>query len=149
MGSRIDIYSLYELPSDSALLLRVERRDSSNVNEDDYQASINEAYELRDRLLSHATVALDLPAGFVGKLIGEFQDIPVGELLYETPDGGKVGVWVAPTRFGHPWVIMGTAPDEESFWEEVRTESDLDSLEASRPARFYEVYFFSDHVFER
>jgi hypothetical protein len=31
------------------------------------------------------------------------------------PGGVDVEIWVALTRFGAPWVVLGTAEDEEVF----------------------------------
>ncbi|MGB7343521.1 MAG: hypothetical protein WBD20_04875 [Pirellulaceae bacterium] len=146
MGSRLHIFSLYKHSSQAALLLRVERRESSNADEADCSSAIEEAYDCRERLLAHTTSALNLDTNIAPELVGEYQNFPVGDLLYEAPDGAAFDIWVAPTRYGHPWVILGTATDEQSFWAEVADDSDLESFGATPPAQKMTVQFFTERV---
>ena len=146
MGSRLYIYSLYKHVSHTVLLLRVERRESTNTDEADSDTAITDAYSCRDRLLSHSIAALNLDPSVSPELIGEFQDFPVGDLLYETPDCFELDIWVAPTRFGHPWVILGTAADERTFWAEIADDADLASMNATPPAQKMTVHFFTERL---
>ena len=44
-------------------------------------------------------------------------------------------------RHGAPWVVMGTAADEDAFWREVGADEDLSSLHPIRPAVRRRAFF--------
>ena len=146
MGSRLYIYSLYKHVSDTVLLLRVERGEFTNTNEADSDSAIADAYSCRERLLGHSIAALNLDPNVSPELIGEFQDFPVGDLLHESPDFTELDIWVAPTRFGPPWVILGTAADDRVFWAEVADDADLESIGATPPAQKMTVHYFTERL---
>ena len=67
-----------------------------------------------------------------------------GEALSEDGGGGEVDVWVAPTRYGAPWVVMGTAESEAAFWSLVDADDDLAGLGPARPAVRHRAFFLVD-----
>ena len=72
------------------------------------------------------------------RLVGELQLPPIGEELYADALAMDVPIWVADTRFGPPWVVLGTAKSEEDFWREVEEDDDdlaLRTLGPQKPAR--------------
>ena len=145
MASRIEIYSVYRVAAMN-VLLRVTRRESSNTDEADCSAAIAEAYQRREQLLQFALDSLTVSLDSDAELIGEFQDIPVGELLFNAPDGSTLDVWVTQTESGKPWVVLGTATDESEFWQELQDDDDLMSLGPCRPAELMHVHYFADRV---
>lgn len=150
MGIPLDIFSLYRLQGAGCrhhLLLRVGQRAFSNADEGDYARAV-EAAERKRRALIGAYEAEAL-AGVCGgrhatELVGELQARPAGGELFEGRGGFYVDVWVAETRFGHPWVVLGAAYSEEEFWREVGQDEDLSSLGAKRPARRLRAYFLAE-----
>lgn len=149
MGSQIDIYAVYSLSAEGNacdVLLRFQRRSFSNSSEPDHSAAIDEAYARRDRLLRHAISALQLPPDSNAELVGELQGIPAGDEIFSAQDGDKLDVWLAPAFHSHPWIVLGTAQNENEFWRVLENEPDLVSLNPRAPAQLRHVYFFSDRV---
>ena len=79
-------------------------------------------------------------------LVGELQTYPTGDELSEGRGGFHVDLWVAETRFGHPWVVLGTASNEEEFWREVGRDENLSSLGGRAPAKKHREYFLTERV---
>lgn len=152
MGIPLDIFSLYVLRDEGGgcrhhLLLRVEQPAFSNADEGDYARAV-EAAERKRRALFEAYEAGPL-AGECGarhgaKLVGELQSQPAGAELFEQGGGFRVDLWVAETRFGHPWVAMGAAGSEEEFWRAVEGDENLSALGALRPAEKLPAYFVDE-----
>lgn len=152
MGIPLDIFSLYLLRREDAgcrhyLLLKVEQPSFSNADEGDYERSV-EAAERKRGALVEAYEAGPLSGVCGGRhtatLVGELQSRPAGEELFEGRGGFYVGIWVAETRFGRPWVALGVAGSEEEFWREVERDENLSALGAVGPAREVRAYFVDE-----
>jgi hypothetical protein len=154
MGIPLDIFSLHRLQGEGAscqhyLLLRVGRPAFSNADEGEYDYACEVADKKRRALIEvyEAGVLAEECAGpHAVSLVGELQAHPTGDKLYEECGGFQLDLWVAETRFGHPWVVLGTAESEEEFWREVGQDEDLSSLGASRPARKQRAFFLTEEV---
>ena len=152
MGIPLDIFSLYRLRGEDAgcqhyLLLRVEQPAFNNADEGDYACAVDAADKKRAALIElyEAGPPADECAGpHVINLVGELQARPTGDELPEGRGGIYVDLWVAETRYGHPWVVLGTAEDEEEFWREVEQDEDLSSLGARKPAKRQRAYFLTE-----
>lgn len=152
MGIPTDIFRLYRLSNDDAdcrhfLLLRAGRPGFNNADEGDYSRAVDAADGRVSALLeAHEAGALaeECPARHAAELLGELQARPVGDVLCDEPGGFHVDVWVAETRFGRPWVVLGTAEGEEEFWREVARDEDLSGLGACAPAKKYRAYFLAE-----
>lgn len=152
MGIPLDIFSLYLLRGEGAdcrhdLLVRVGRPAFNNADEGDYAGAVDAAEKKMGDLirLYEAEVLADECAGrHTVQLVGELQARPTGDELSEGRGGFYVDLWVAGTRFGHPWVLMGTAENEEEFWREVEGDEDLSNLGASKPAKRRRAYFLAE-----
>lgn len=148
MGASLDVYSLMRLRgiNDSCnhhLLVKVERPGFSNVCEAEYQAAVEEVEARRDRLVA-AYLSEECKGEHDVLLEGELQGFPVGSECY-SPVGRKwLDLWVAQTGHGHPGVVMGTAPTEEAFWQEVEGDEDLLSLKPLRPAQSVRAFFIQE-----
>ena len=151
MGIPLDIFSLYELRGEDAgcrhhLLLRVARPGFSNADEGDYSRAVEAADGKRGALLREyetRVLAGECPARHEAELVGELQARPVGDVLCEGRGGFHVEVWTAETRFGRPWVVLGTAGSEEEFWREVEQDEDLSGLTPRRPATQRRAFFLA------
>lgn len=129
------------------LLLRVEQPAFSNADERDYARSV-EAAEGKRRALIEAYEAGPLKGACGGRhaaeLVGELQSLPAGDEFFEEGGGFHVEVWVAETRFGHPWVALGAAASEEEFWRAVGRDENLSGLGPFGPARRVRAYFLDE-----
>ena len=152
MGIPLTIFSLYALENAGAgcrhqLLLRVEQPEFSNADAGDYDRACDVAEEKRralTRSYEAGVLATACAASHAPRLIGELQSHPAGEELIDAPGGREVDVWVAETPFGHPWVVMGTAEDEDAFWREVEVDEDLAGLGPIRPAVKRRAFFLAE-----
>ena len=152
MGIPLDVYSLYRLRGEGAdclhhLLLRVGRPGFSNADEGDYaraEAAADEKRRALIELYAEGTLAAGCGRRHAPDLAGELQARPVGDELSEGGGGVHVELWVAETRHGHPWVVLGTAEGEEEFWRAVEGDEDLSSLGARRPARRERAFFLAE-----
>lgn len=152
MGIPLDIFSLYRLEGEGApcrhyLLLRVGRQGFSNADEGDYARADEAADTKRIALIESyeaGTLAGECGARHAATLEGELQAAPIGDELSGGRSGFHVDLWVAGTRFGHPWVLMGTAESEAEFWREVGGDEDLSGLGPGGPARRLRAYFLAD-----
>lgn len=152
MGIPLDIFSLYLLRREGAgcrhyLLLRVEQPEFGNADEGDYGRAV-EAAERKRGALIEAYEAGPLAGACGGRhsatLVGELQSRPAGDELFEGRGGFYVDIWVAETRFGHPWAALGAAESEEEFWRAVERDENLSALGAVRPARKVRAYFVDE-----
>jgi hypothetical protein len=150
VGIPLDIFSLYGFEGEGCrhrLLLRVGRPEFSNADEGDYARAVEAADRQRDalRALFEAEVlAGECAARHTASLEGELQSSPAGDELSEGRGGRHVELWVAETRFGRPWVVLGTAASEEEFWRAVEQDEDLSRLGARRPAKRRRAYFLTE-----
>ena len=152
MGIPLNVFTLHALENAGAgcrhhLLLRVEQPAFSNADAGEYDHVARIADEKRRALIrayESDVLAGACPAPHGAKLAGELQSYPAGEELIDDPGGHEVEVWVAETRFGHPWVVMGTAEDEAAFWRAVEADEDLAGLGPIRPAVMHRAYFLAE-----
>lgn len=150
MGIPLDIYSLHRLRGEDCLhhlLVRVGRPGFGNADEGDY----SRAAEVADgktraliELYERGTLAAECGGRHAPELAGELQAGPVGDELSEGGGGVHVNLWVAETRFGRPWVVLGTAGSEEEFWRAVDEDEDLAALGARGPARLVRAFFLTE-----
>jgi hypothetical protein len=152
MGIPLTVFSLYRLESDGCahhLLLRVCQPGFSNADAGAYEHAVQVADTRRTALLGVYQSDLlprDCAAPHRVQLVGELQAAPVGEALNEGAGGAEVDVWVAQTGYGAPWVVMGTAEDEEAFWRAVDEDDDLAGLRPIRPAVQVRAFFLADQT---
>lgn len=152
MGIPLDVFSLHRFEGEEAncqhyLLLRVGRPAFNNADEGDYARAIDAADKKMSALIEayEAEVLVDVCAGrHRVNLVGELQARPTGDELLRERGGFDVDLWVAETRFGRPWVVMGTAESEEEFWRGVERDEDLSSLGAVMPAKRHRAYFLAE-----
>ncbi|HEX8242764.1 MAG TPA: hypothetical protein VF541_04700 [Longimicrobium sp.] len=157
MGIPLTIFSLYALENEAAgcrhhLLLRVEQPAFSNADAGDYDRAAGAADEKRRALIrayASGVLPMSCAASHAPTLLGELQSHPVGEELTDAPGGREVGVWVAETRYGPPWVVMGTAEVEDAFWREVQADDDLAGLGPIRPAVMYRAFLLTEQDGDR
>lgn len=151
MGIPLDIFSLHQLRGEDAscqhyLLLKVGRAAFNNADEGDYARAVEDA-ETEQRALIEAYKAEVLPRECAGRhvvnLVEELQAYPAGAEVFDEDGGFHVDMWVAETRFGRPWVVMGTAESEEDFWRAVEQDENLSSLGARAPAKKLRAYFLT------
>ena len=152
MGIPLEIFSLFLLRHEGAgcrhhLLLRVEQPAFSNADEGDYERAVEAARRKRAALIEAyeaGPLAGECGVRHEATLVGELQSRPAGGGLFEGRRGFHVDVWVAETRFGHPWVVLGAAEREEEFWRAVGEDENLSGLGAVRPARKVRAYFLDE-----
>ena len=150
MGIPLDIFSLYRLQGEGCrhhLLLRVGRPGFNNADEGEYARAVDVADRKRLALLeTYRAEVLPIECGgqHLALLVGELQASPAGGELSGGRGGVYVELWAAETRYGSPWVVLGTAESEEAFWREVRQDEDLSSLGARPPARKLRAFFLSE-----
>jgi hypothetical protein len=153
MGIPLTIFSLYRLDGDGGacshpLLLRVRQPGFSNADAGEEDHAIRAAEERRRALVDAyraGVLVAECSADHAIRLAGELQASPVGEELTDEGRGGShVDVWVAQTRYGAPWMVLGTAEDEAAFWRAVREDDDLAALGPVAPAERLRAYFLTD-----
>ncbi|HEX2081084.1 MAG TPA: hypothetical protein VHG08_25505 [Longimicrobium sp.] len=152
MGIPLTIFDLYRLDGDGEacphhLLLRVEQPGFSNADAAEYDHAVQLADARRRALIGRyqaRVLARDCPAVHTAHLVGEMQAWPPGGGLADGPGGVYVDLWIAQTRFGAPWVVLGTAESEEAFWREVENDDDLAGLGPIRPALRERAFFLTD-----
>lgn len=149
MGVPIEVYELHRYEAAAGcrhdLLLRAARPGWSNAD----QAAQDAADAFVDSALRHLRgwwerhrLPVDCPRPHTARRLGVLHEVPVGDALCE-PGLRSVDIWVAPTGYGAPWVVLGTAPTEDDFWREVG-DSDLAALRPRRPAEPCRAYFLTD-----
>lgn len=153
MGIPLAIFSLFRLDGDGAacphhLLLRVEQPGFGNADAAEYDRAV-QAAGVRQRALidryQAGVLADECPAAHTPHLVGELQAWPPGgEVLADGPGGNHVELWIAQTRFGAPWVVLGMAESEEAFWREIGEDDDLSRLGPIRPATRQRAFFLAD-----
>jgi hypothetical protein len=149
MGIALDVFYLVRFAGSEGgcehhLLVRASRRSNANANQADEDAASAEVERERDRLEEEyaATILRDTcDAAHTRTVVGEMQEAPVGDELYSDASRRRLRVWVAETAHGAPWVVLGTADSEESFWRELE-DTDAAMLRPMRPARSVEAFFY-------
>ena len=152
MGLPLPVFSLYRLQDEGLncshyLLLRVEQAAFSNADQQEYDAAVEAADRKKSNLTEFYTsrmLARECAGHHVVSLIGELQSYPCGGPGFDGCGGFYLDLWVAETRFGHPWVVMGTGESEEDFWCGVEGDEELAGLAAVRPAGVQRAYFLTE-----
>ncbi|MET9603772.1 hypothetical protein ABZZ17_01760 [Streptomyces sp. NPDC006512] len=146
MGAAIRIFRLFRYqPCGHELLVRVARPAAPNAAQGALDAADDEADSATERLRTrweqrHLRSAC--PHRHTSSLVAEMQEEPVGEDLFG-PGGRLLGVWVAGTKYGAPWVVLGTAPTEDGFWHRVQDDPALLGLGPLAPAELHHVHFLT------
>lgn len=149
MGIPTDIFSLHQFSGAGCrhhLLVRVSRPGFGNADEGDYARVVAAADEKRRELIERyeaSALAAECAGPHAVELVGELQSRPPGEELNGEAGGFHVELWVAATRYGRPWVLLGTAASEGEFWREVERDEDLSHLGARPPATRHRAYFLA------
>ncbi|MEU0395740.1 hypothetical protein ABZ208_23745 [Streptomyces sp. NPDC006208] len=147
MSVPIAIFRLFSYqPCGHELLLRVRRPAASNADQgaldaaDDFVDSATESLRTcwERRHLQHECLHQH-----TSSLVAEMQEEPVGEELFHSGPR-QFGVWVARTKYGAPWMVLGTASTEAEFWQQVQDDSDLLDLGPQAPAELHHVHFLTD-----
>ena len=150
MGIPLTVFSLYRLEGAGCahhLLLRVRQAAFSNADAAAYDRAVHAADARRGALIrvyQSDLLPRECAAPHEARLVGELQARLVGDGLSEGRGGREVDVWIAQTRYGAPWVVMGTAESEEEFWRGVEEDDDLAGLDPRRPAARQRVFFLAD-----
>ncbi len=126
MGSELTVTSLYRnRETGRFVLLRTVRSAYANYS----QGQDDEAYQIeqtrRKALLSYAGATLGTPKKEAFELVGELQDLPVGETLLTASGGVTAEVFYVRTEYGYPWIILGTARDEADFLQKLSEDEEL------------------------
>lgn len=150
MGIPLTVFSLYRLDGDGcshALLVRVRQPGFSNADAGAYDHAVQVAEARRGELIGICQADL-LPRACAAphqvRLVGEMQAAPAGDALNGAAGGTEVDLWVAQTRYGAPWVVMGTAESEAGFWRAVEADDDLAALRPVPPAVRQRAFFLAD-----
>lgn len=147
MGAPINIFRLFSYqPCGHELLVRAVRPAASNAD----QRALNAADDIADSATKHLCtwweqrcLQPECPHQHTSSLVGEMQEGPVGEDLFSS-GRRRLGVWAARTKYGAPWMVLGTASTEAEFWQQVQEDSDLLDLGPLAPAELRHVYFLTD-----
>jgi hypothetical protein len=153
MGIPLDIFSLYQLQNQDTscqhhLLLKVRQAEFSNADQGEYDDVVQVAEAKRHALLQlyiTKILANECANHHEISLLGELQNAPIGDELCRGDRDLYVDLWVAATRFGHPWVVMGTAENEAEFWRSLAQEEELAHLGAIRPASQYRAFWLTEN----
>ncbi len=62
------------------------------------------------------------------EFLGEMQLCPIGEDLYSDHGNFDLKIFYMSTKFGHPWIILGTARSRKEFMTELENDDELQSL---------------------
>ena len=130
MGSELTIISLYRnRETGGFVLLRTVRPAFPNYS----QTQDDQAYQIeqnrRAALLSYAAASLGTHKKEAFELVGELQDLPVGEILMTASGGVSEEVFYMLTEYGYPWIVLGTASSEAAFLSELSEDEALLGLQ--------------------
>ncbi|WP_405754117.1 MULTISPECIES: hypothetical protein [unclassified Streptomyces] len=147
MGAPINIFRLFSYqPCGHELLVRVVRPAASNAD----QRELNAADDVADSATEHLCtwweqrcLRPECPHEHTSSLVAEMQEGPVGEDLFSS-GRRRLGVWTAATKYGAPWMVIGTASTEAEFWQQLQEDPDLLNLGPLAPAELRHVYFLTD-----
>ncbi|GAA4035601.1 hypothetical protein GCM10022409_20390 [Hymenobacter glaciei] len=129
MGSELTIFSLYRnRGTEHFVLLRTVRPPFPNYSQTQDDLAYQAEQTRREALLNHVAATMGIGERAAFELIGELQDLPVGEELMKASGGVMITVFYLHTEYGYPWVILGTGSSEAGFLKELREDEDLLSL---------------------
>ncbi len=129
MASQGYIFSIYKAaPTGKYYLLRTTRREFRNAAQREEDDAVQEEANKRVQLLTHIAATFHPDAKTSFELIGELQGLPIGNALYEAKDGETLSIYYQQTAYGHPWIILGTAPSEATFLAALKEDEDLLAL---------------------
>jgi hypothetical protein len=150
LGIPLTVFTLHRLESAGCahhLLLRVRQPGFANAGAGDHDRAVAIAGARREALIRRYTdevLPRECGAAHEVRRIGDMQAWPIGDALCEGSGGGDVDVWIAQTRYGAPWVVMGAAESEAAFWRAVEEDDELAGLHPPPPAVLRRVYFLAD-----
>jgi hypothetical protein len=134
MASCLPTYSIYKLGrAERYYLLQTEQPGYSNVSQSQQDSAQIVEQESRRRLLTQLLQALPLEEQLFCEFIGELQGWPVGDVLYTAPSHTELPIYYLPTRYGHPWIVLGSANSEEEFLAELEATEELVALQPIGP----------------
>ncbi|MDJ0367237.1 hypothetical protein QMK33_18975 [Hymenobacter sp. H14-R3] len=134
MARRLTIYSIYKLGlAERHYLLQTEQPEYANVSQSQEDTAVAAEQASRQRLLAQLLQALPLLERGLCEFVGQLQDLPVGEVLYTAPSYAELPVYYGYTRYGYPWVVLGTAASENAFLAEVEATEELVGLQPIGP----------------
>ncbi|MFF3323627.1 hypothetical protein [Streptomyces sp. NPDC002889] len=147
MSIPIAIFRLFSYrPCGHELLVRVRRPAASNADQGALDAAddvADSATEFLRTWWERRHLQRECPHQHTSSLVAEMQEEPVGEDLFGS-GLRQFAVWVAATKYGTPWMVLGTASTEAEFWQRVQDDSDLLDLDPQAPAELHHVYFLTD-----
>jgi hypothetical protein len=149
MAAPIDVYYLVKFappPVDHPpyLLLKLTQAEYANWSQTQEDAAVADVIQRRDQIIGSLVSQIEPSASpATAEVVGEFQGYPDGDAFYEETDRQALDVWVAPTRFGHYWIVLGIAVSEEAFWQKIAEDEDAAGLGPTRPARQLTVRFLN------
>ncbi|MFG2873723.1 hypothetical protein ACGFYU_01620 [Streptomyces sp. NPDC048337] len=147
MSAPINIFRLFNYrPCGHELLVRVVRPAASNADQGALNAaddSADAATEVLRTTWERSRMRHECPHEHTSSLVAEMQADPVGEELFGS-GRRQLGVWAARTKYGAPWMVLGTASTEADFWEQVHDDPDLLTLGPQAPAELHHVCFLTD-----
>lgn len=151
MGIPLAVFTLHRLEGAGGgcahhLLLRVRQEGYSNADQGEYDHVVRSADAVREDLVRRyeaGELAGECAGPHTARLAAELQAHPAGDLA-ERSGGGYVELWIAQTRYGAPWVVLGTAADEAAFWRAVREDDGLAALGPVEPASRLKAYYLTD-----
>lgn len=149
MGIALDVYHLVRLEGPGCahhLLVQVVRPEYPNWSQSAEDAADAEQRRKLEQVIPLAAATL-CPDAHGVVVEGEFQGLPLGDMFYESTSRCWVDLWVAETRFGHPWIVLGVVPTEANFWSGVAEDPDIAFLEPHQPARRVRAYFVQERDF--
>ncbi|MEV8535193.1 hypothetical protein [Streptomyces sp. NPDC051211] len=147
MGAPIKIFRLFSYqPCGHELLVRVVRPAASNADQGALDAADDVADSAAEQLCTwweQQRLQPECPHRHTPSLVAEMQEEPVGEDLFGL-GRPRLGVWAAKTKYGAPWMVLGTASTEAEFWQQVEDDSALLALGPLAPAELRDVCFLTD-----
>ena len=148
MAADLSIYRLYHLKTaDKAAthyLLRYTQPSYSNASQTEQDAAETLAEQRAQVLLDYAKQNYAPDESIEVSLIGELQVPPIGDALYEDYGATQLPLYYMSTKYGHPWVVLGTAENLNVFLAELKDSDDLLSLAPAEPVQAISVTFVTE-----
>jgi hypothetical protein len=130
MAGRLTIYSIYKLGrAGRYYLLQTDQPGYANASQSQQDAAQAIEQASRQRLLTMLQQALPPDERQFCELIGELQELPVGDALFTAFNYTELPIYYLDTRHGYPWLILGEAASGEEFLAEVEATEELLALQ--------------------